>query len=103
MIGSRLILPRFIEDLAELLDLGLVVDLMPVQLGLEFVELLRIGPLADDRLLVVGLEALQYLLAFMPLSDLADYDADFFLANTDLALRSRKEAFWGKYIPDDIF
>lgn len=48
-------------------------------------------------------EALKYLFAFMPLSDLADYDGDFFLANIDIALYSRLETPWGNDIPDDIF
>ncbi len=48
-------------------------------------------------------EALKFLYAFMPLSDLADYNGDFFLANTDIALRTRNEAPWGKDIPEDIF
>ena len=39
----------------------------------------------------------------MPLSDLADYNGDFFLANVNLSLRARKETSWGKEIPEDIF
>ena len=39
----------------------------------------------------------------MPLSDLADYNGDFFLANADMSLRARKETTWGKDIPEDIF
>ncbi len=48
-------------------------------------------------------EALKFLFAFMPLSDLADYQGEFFLANADLSLKARKETDWGKTIPDDIF
>jgi len=48
-------------------------------------------------------EALEFLFAYMPLSDLADYNGEFFLANTDIALRARKESLWGKNIPEDIF
>ena len=48
-------------------------------------------------------EALEFLYAYMPLSDLADYDGDFFLSNADIALRTRKESSWGKNIPDNIF
>ena len=39
----------------------------------------------------------------MPLNDLADYNGDYFLASADIALKARKEAKWGKRIPDDIF
>jgi transglutaminase-like putative cysteine protease len=48
-------------------------------------------------------EALEFLYAYMPLCDLADYNGDFFLSNADIALRTRKESSWGKDIPEDIF
>ncbi|MDR3093427.1 MAG: transglutaminase domain-containing protein [Bacteroidales bacterium] len=48
-------------------------------------------------------EALQFLYAYMPLSDLADYDGDFFLHLVDEALRIRDYFPWCKTIPDDIF
>lgn len=48
-------------------------------------------------------EALEFLYAYMPLSDLADYNGDFFLSNSDIALRTWKESSWGKDIPDNIF
>jgi hypothetical protein len=48
-------------------------------------------------------EALQFLFAFMPLNDLADYSGDFFLANIDMSLRAKDELPWGKDIPEDVF
>lgn len=57
----------------------------------------------DEELSPEQSEGLKFLYAFMPLSDLADYDDDFFLANINMALRSRKETPWGKGIPEDIF
>jgi transglutaminase-like putative cysteine protease len=48
-------------------------------------------------------EALQFLYAFMPLSDLADYNGDFFLANVNISLKTRSLEKWGKEIPDEIF
>jgi hypothetical protein len=48
-------------------------------------------------------EALKFLFAYMPLSDLADYNGDFFLANANIALKTRKESPWGKDIPEEIF
>jgi Transglutaminase-like superfamily len=48
-------------------------------------------------------EAMQFLFAYMPLSDLADYDGDFFLENANIALRTRKERPWGKSVPENIF
>jgi ankyrin repeat protein len=48
-------------------------------------------------------EALKFLFAYMPLSDLANYNGDFFLANANIALRTRQETPWGKSIPENIF
>jgi len=48
-------------------------------------------------------EALKFLFAYMPLRDLADYNGDFFLANANIALKTRKESTWGKDIPEEIF
>ncbi len=48
-------------------------------------------------------QAVKYLLAFMPLSDLADYSGGFFLENARVALKARREMPWGKDIPEDIF
>ncbi len=48
-------------------------------------------------------EALKFLYAYMPLSDLADYDGDYFVNIVKYALRAKEELPWGKDIPDDIF
>lgn len=48
-------------------------------------------------------QGLEYLYAYMPLSDLADYDGDFHLQNVKAALKARAEMSWGKSVPEDIF
>ncbi len=48
-------------------------------------------------------QALEYLYAFMPLSDLADYDGLFFLQEAKAALKTRAEMNWGASIPEDVF
>lgn len=48
-------------------------------------------------------EAMQFLYAYMPISDIADYSGDFFLNNVRLSLNNRKESSWGKNIPDLLF
>ncbi|MDR2408259.1 MAG: transglutaminase domain-containing protein, partial [Bacteroidales bacterium] len=48
-------------------------------------------------------EALEFLYAYMPLCDMADYDGDFFLSQVNGAFRARDYFSWGKTIPDDIF
>jgi transglutaminase-like putative cysteine protease len=60
-------------------------------------------PVLDDDLSSEQSEALKFLYAFMPLSDLADYDGEFFLANIDIALLTRTETKWGKDIPENVF
>lgn len=51
----------------------------------------------DERL------AMEFLYAFMPLNDIADYPARFHLQNIQQALRSRYEMPWGPSIKGDIF
>ncbi len=48
-------------------------------------------------------QALEFLYAYMPLSDLADYPADFMLANARISLKTRMEMPWGASIPEDEF
>ncbi|MDR1884477.1 MAG: transglutaminase domain-containing protein [Prevotella sp.] len=48
-------------------------------------------------------EALEFLYAYMPLSDLADYDGEYFLGQVNAAFKTRDCFDWGKKIPDDIF
>jgi len=48
-------------------------------------------------------EALQFMLAYMPLSDIAFYDPEFLKANIDAALDTRKEMKWGATVPYEIF
>jgi hypothetical protein len=55
-------------------------------------------PLSDEQK-----EALDFLYAYMPLSDLADYDGDFFLHHIDAAFKARDFFSWGKTVPEDIF
>ncbi|MBR5984409.1 MAG: transglutaminase domain-containing protein [Bacteroidales bacterium] len=48
-------------------------------------------------------EALEFLYAYMPYSDLADYDGDFFLNQVKYAFKARDFFSWGKNVPEDIF
>ena len=48
-------------------------------------------------------QAMEFMYAYMPLSDLADYPADFFLANVRKSLQARKEMSWAKDIPEGVF
>lgn len=48
-------------------------------------------------------EAMQFLYAYMAISDIADHPGDFFLKNVRLSLENRKVSSWGKNIPDLLF
>ncbi len=57
----------------------------------------------DTNISLEEKEALEFLYAYMPLSDLANYNGDFFLKNVKLAFRARQEMTWGKSIPEPVF
>lgn len=48
-------------------------------------------------------QAMEFLYAYMPLSDLADYSTSFFLANVQKSLEVRETAKWGASIPEEVF
>lgn len=48
-------------------------------------------------------EALEFLYAYMPYSDLADYDFDFFYNQVRFAFMAKSTMPWGKDVPEDIF
>ncbi len=48
-------------------------------------------------------QAMDFIYAYMPLSDLADYNRQFFLDNIRISLKARAEMTWGKAIPEDVF
>lgn len=48
-------------------------------------------------------EALEFLYAYMPYSDLADYDQQFYLDQIRTAFAARDTFSWGKTIPEDVF
>ncbi|MEG1556635.1 MAG: transglutaminase-like domain-containing protein, partial [Bacteroidales bacterium] len=48
-------------------------------------------------------EALEFLYAYMPLSDLADYDGNFYLNQVRNSLEARNFFSWGNSVPEDVF
>lgn len=56
------------------------------------------SPLSTDER-----ECLQFLFAYMPLSDLADYNGEFYLDQVKATLKARNVTLWGKQIPEDVF
>ena len=64
---------------------------------------LGIGDLCLDTLSRAEREAMQFLYAYMPYSDLADYSPEFFLQQVCYAFKAREEMPWGKEVPEDVF
>ncbi len=48
-------------------------------------------------------EALTFLYAYMPLSDIADYSGEYFLENVSYSMKAKEEMPWGKTIPEREF
>ena len=48
-------------------------------------------------------EAMKFLYAYMPLSDIADYSPDFYLENIRQTFETQKEMPWGNKIPEELF
>ncbi|MCF8221936.1 MAG: transglutaminase domain-containing protein [Bacteroidales bacterium] len=59
--------------------------------------------ISEQDLAAVEYEAMAFLYAYMPLSDIADYSDEFFLENARHALKTRNDYPWGRQIPGDVF
>ena len=72
----------------------------------DFEERMAQYPMLDvrlDTLSAMEREAMEFLYAYMPLSDLADYEPQFYLDQVRYAFKAREEMPWGKGIPEDVF
>jgi hypothetical protein len=56
-----------------------------------------------QKLTLQETEALEFLYAYMPLSDLADYDGNFFLNQVRTSFDARRYFTWGERVPEDIY
>ncbi len=61
------------------------------------------GILNDKSLSDEQKEAFKFLIAYMPLSDLADYSGEYFMDQINLAFNARETFNWGSELPEDIF
>jgi len=59
--------------------------------------------IAEQGLPLKEKEALKFILAYSSLSDIADYDGEFFLGNIRASFAARDTFSWGKTIPDELF
>ncbi|MFY8020539.1 MAG: transglutaminase-like domain-containing protein [Bacteroidia bacterium] len=57
----------------------------------------------NEKLSTEETEALKFLYAYMPLSDLADYDGAFYLKNIQSSFEARELFSWGDQVPENLF
>ena len=61
------------------------------------------GYINNDKLTASEIEAIEFLYAYMPLSDVTDYPTDYYLQNIRASFKAREEMPWGKAVPEMIF
>jgi hypothetical protein len=74
--------------------------MIKVQKELTSKSLLPIWDIFQQPLPGPEKQAMEFLYAYMPLSDLADYKPAFFLKNVQMSLRAKAVMPWGKTIPE---
>jgi transglutaminase-like putative cysteine protease len=77
--------------------------MLTVQKELTAKSLIPIWDIFNQQLSPDEKQAMEFLYAYMPLSDLADYQPEFFLKNVQFSLKARQEMAWGKTIPEEEF
>ncbi|MBA4409274.1 MAG: transglutaminase domain-containing protein [Bacteroidota bacterium] len=90
----------FIQNPERLADIQ---HMLLVQKELTSKSLLPIWDIFNQPLSPEEKQALEFVYAYMPLSDLADYEPEFFLKNIQFSLKVRQEMAWGKSIPEEEF
>ncbi|MFA7081155.1 MAG: transglutaminase-like domain-containing protein [Bacteroidales bacterium] len=70
---------------------------------ISFLFSLSANSQTNDSLSEKEEEAMGFLKAYMPLSDIADYDEAFFTSQIKTAFKARDYFDWGKTIPEEIF
>ncbi len=77
--------------------------MLTVQKELTAKSQIPIWTIFDQKLSAEEKQALEFIYAYAPLSDLADYQPEFFLKNVQYSLKARAEMSWGKTIPEEEF
>lgn len=70
--------------------------MLTVQKELTSKSQLPIWDIFSQKLSPEEKQAMEFVYAYMPLSDLADYQPEFFLKNVQYSLKARAEMPWGK-------
>ncbi len=77
--------------------------MLTVQKELTAKSQVHIWDIFSQQLQADEKQALEFIYAYAPLSDLADYQPEFFLKNVQYSLKARAEMPWGKTIPEEEF
>lgn len=77
--------------------------MLVVQKELTSKSLFPVWDIFNQQMTADEKQAMEFLYAYMPLSDLADYQPDFFLKNIQYSLKTHQEMPWGKSIPEEEF
>jgi len=91
---------ELIQSPSRLADIQRMLD---VQKKLTANSQVPLWDIFDRKLTPNEKQALEFLYAYMPLSDLADYPPTFFLANVRQCLKARREMTWSRKVPEDVF
>jgi len=92
--------PDLIQNRERLAD---VQRMLSIQKEMTSKSLIPIWDIFNQQLSPTEKQAMEFLYAYMPLSDLADYPTEFFLKNVQYSLKSKAEMPWGKTVPEDEF
>jgi len=63
----------------------------------------QVFSVAEEKMSVRDKEALEFILAYSSMSDIADYTGNFFLQNIRASFAARDSFSWGKTVPDELF
>ncbi len=91
---------QLIKDSRQLADIS---RMLPKQKELAIGRYQQLFGVFDTPLSADEKQALEFLYAYMPLSDLADYEGKYFLNQVKAVMKARSEMAWGNLIPEDIF
>ena len=100
LFGSCAKEKELIQNKERLADIQRMIN---VQKELTSKSLLPVWDIFNQSLSVDEKQSMEFLYAYMPLSDLSDYKPEFFLKNVRLSLQARHEMPWGNTIPEEEF
>ncbi|NDV64867.1 transglutaminase domain-containing protein [Bacteroides sp. 224] len=90
--------PHFITD--EATRQQIENDLLAKQQALPHGDLFNV---LNQEMTTKEKEALQFLYAYMPIGDIADYSGDFYRQNIQASFQAQREMPWGRSIPEVLF